>query len=69
MLIVPAALYLSQTEIEHTDETDPNVRTTFSWKHIARVSVVFVVILAITHAAAYAIANDWTFLDATYGFM
>lgn len=69
VLIVPAALYLSQTEIEHTDETDPNVRTTFSWKHIARVSVVFVVILAITHAAAYAIANDWTFLDATYGFM
>lgn len=69
VLIVPAALYLSQVEIERTDGADSDERTTFSWKRIARVSLAFLGTLGVTHSAAYAIANDWTFLDATYGFM
>lgn len=69
VLIVPAALYLSQGEVEAIDEADPDEKTTFSWKHILRVSFAFIVTLGVTHLAAYVITNDWTFLDATYGFM
>lgn len=69
VLFVPAALYFSRCQMERTDEADPNENTIVSWKHIVRVSSVFLVTLAITHSVAYAITNDWTFLDATYGFM
>lgn len=68
-LIVPAALYFSEGEANEKDSSDLVINTTFKWKDIFGVVTIFAVILTATHFAAYSITQDWSFLDATYGFM
>lgn len=68
-LIIPASLYLSSREVKDEDAIDMIENTTFKWRDIVSVIFKFGVISAALHFAAYCIVNDWSFLDATYGFM
>lgn len=62
VLIVPAALEFSQ-------KRDAEQELTFTWKGVFRVLTTFLAILSFTHAISYLIVNDFSYLDATYGFM
>lgn len=68
-LIIPASLYLSSREVKDEDAIDMIENTTFKWRDIVSVILKFGVISAALHFLAYCIVNDWSFLDATYGFM
>lgn len=69
VLIVPASLYLSSREVKDADAHDLIDNTTFRWSDVLKVMTVFGMVLIGLHVAAYCILNDWSFLDATYGFM
>lgn len=64
VLIVPAAIHLSET-----DEEDIDGGSRFSWSGVVRVILLYVVTLVGLNVAASYVLNDWTFLDSTYGFM
>lgn len=69
VLIVPASLYLSSREVKDADAIDLIDNTTFRWSDILKVMTVFGMVLIGLHFIAYCILNDWSYLDATYGFM
>lgn len=68
-LIIPAALYLSSREVKDEDAIDLIENTSFKWPILFGVILKFGLILAGLHGISYFIVNDWSFLDATYGFM
>lgn len=68
-LIIPAALYLSSHEVSDEDAIDLIENTSFKWRNVFSVISKFVLILTGLHLISYCIVNDWSFLDATYGFM
>lgn len=68
-LIVPASLFLSSYEVKDDDAVDLIENHTFKWSSVFMVIVKFMVVLAGLHFISYWIINDWSFLDATYGFM
>lgn len=68
-LIVPASLYLSSYEVKDDDAVDLIENHTFRWSSVFGVIAKFTVILTGLHVISYWIVNDWSFLDATYGFM
>lgn len=73
LLIVPAALYFDQCDTRNetrkpeTDDSDEKMIN--SWNQILRVVVTFLSTLGCLHYIAYAVTENWNFLDATYGFM
>lgn len=68
-LIVPASLYLSSHEVKDDDAVDLIENHTFKWSSVFGVIAKFAVILTGLHLVSYWIVDDWSFLDATYGFM
>lgn len=68
-LIIPASLYLSAREVSDEDAIDLIENTTFKWRDVFGVVFKFGLILTGLHFVSYCIANDWSFLDSTYGFM
>lgn len=68
-LIIPASLYLSSHEVKDDDAIDLIENTSFKWRVALSVVFKFGLILTGLHFVAYCIVNDWSFLDATYGFM
>lgn len=68
-LIIPASLYLSMHEVSDEDAIDLIDNTTFRWKDVFRVIFTFIIVLSGLHLLGYYIVNNWSFLDATYGFM
>lgn len=63
-LIIPAALQLSDK-----DEDDIDGSATFKWTDVFKVILQFVVTLGALNFVSSYVTNDWSFLDATYGFM
>lgn len=68
-LIIPASLYLSQTEVSDEDAIDLIENTSFKWRDVFRIILTFSIVLAALHYASFTIVGGWDFLDATYGFM
>lgn len=68
-LIIPASLYLSAYEVKDDEAVDLIENTSFNWRGVFFVTFQFGVILTGLHFISYCIVNDWSFLDATYGFM
>lgn len=69
VLIVPASLYLSSKEVKDEDAIDLIDNTTFKWPNVLKVVSTFGAVLIAMHLLAYSVLNDWSYLDATYGFM
>lgn len=64
ILIVPAAIYLS----EKTEE-DIDGGAKFSWSGFCKIIGLFLITLFGLNLMGSYVLNDWTFLDSTYGFM
>ena len=75
VLIVPAALQQSEKPfVEKKDDDEVAVRGQlyrfeFEWKKAISVVCCFIGLLVATHLSGFWIINDWSYLDATYGFM
>lgn len=68
-LIIPASLYLSSYEVKDDEAVDLIENTSFKWQNVFFVLLKFIVVLTGLHFVSFYIVNDWSFLDATYGFM
>lgn len=68
-LIIPASLYLSLYEVSNDEAVDLIENKSFKWRDVAGVIAKFSGILAVLHLISFYIVKDWSFLDATYGFM
>lgn len=69
VLIIPASLYLSSKEVKDEDAVDLIDNTTFQWRDVSKIISLFGIVLIALHSVAYCVLNDWSFIDATYGFM